>query len=288
MKSLSIALILILGFAGLALGQSISVTVAKVRQIKLLESTREDVRRILRGFEAGDDEYHSQEFSNDDLTIEVTYSSGTCTDDRDEEDPSEVWNVKEWTVTRIEIEPDEGLPIRHAGLNLSTYTKEPRFPEPTDSLIFHSKAAGFAVKTREDGVETIIFFPPRANVNKLCRTSTAAKGFYSRKGWFSQVRPYDNSGICSLPANVTGLNLSAGEIDSGPDMTVSVATVAVDPENDVLTYNYTVSGGKIIGTGANVTWDLTGVSTGTYTITAGVDDGAGIVGQTVTRTVVVK
>lgn len=67
--------------------------------------------------------------------------------------------------------------------------------------------------------------------------------------------------------------------------TVSVATVARDPENDVLTYNYTVTGGRIVGTGANVQWDLSGVQAGTYTITTGVDDGCGICGRTDTQTI---
>jgi hypothetical protein len=71
------------------------------------------------------------------------------------------------------------------------------------------------------------------------------------------------------------------------DQNIRVSTTAVDPENDVLTYNYTVSGGRIVGQGANVTWDLSGVRPGTYTITAGVDDGCGVCGQTQTRTVTV-
>lgn len=69
---------------------------------------------------------------------------------------------------------------------------------------------------------------------------------------------------------------------------VSVATSASDPENDVLTYNYTVSGGRITGQGANVNWDLSGAQAGTYTITTGVDDGCGVCGKTDTRTVTVK
>ncbi len=103
-------------------------------------------------------------------------------------------------------------------------------------------------------------------------------------------------------ANVTALNLSR-ETLRGPacpagtepvsgtcddNFTIDVATTAVDPENDVLTYNYTVSGGRIVGSGANVQWDLTGAAPGTYTITAGVDDGCGICGQTQTRTVTVE
>ncbi len=71
------------------------------------------------------------------------------------------------------------------------------------------------------------------------------------------------------------------------DMAANVTTTAVDPEGDVLTYNYTVSGGRIVGQGANVSWDLTGAQPGTYTITAGVDDSCGVCGKTQTRTIVV-
>ena len=70
--------------------------------------------------------------------------------------------------------------------------------------------------------------------------------------------------------------------------TVGVSTSASDPDNDVLTYNYTVSGGRIVGQGANVQWDMTGVQKGTYTITAGVDDGCGVCGKTETKTVTIE
>ncbi len=102
-------------------------------------------------------------------------------------------------------------------------------------------------------------------------------------------------------ANVTALSVSDSTITLGCEpgfkpaegqtcaesTTVSVTTTAVDPENDILTYNYTVSGGRIVGSGANVSWDLSGVAPGTYTITAGVDDGCGLCGQTQTQTVTV-
>jgi hypothetical protein len=174
-------------------------------------------------------------------------------------------------------------------MDFSKFKKEPRWPDDSDSWVFHDKVAGFAVKTNEDGVERLIFFPPRAGKGKLCRNSTAAKGFYTRKGWFSQEEPYDF--ICRLknsPANVQEVNLSASEIDATSITTILVDTVAVDPENDVLTYDYKVSAGKIIGQGSSVEWDLSGVSPGTYSITVGVDDGAGIVGATKTKTIIIK
>ena len=61
-----------------------------------------------------------------------------------------------------------------------------------------------------------------------------------------------------------------------------------DPESDVLTYNYTVSGGRIVGQGANVKWDVGGFSPGHYTITAGVNDGCGVCGKTQTKTITVQ
>ena len=73
---------------------------------------------------------------------------------------------------------------------------------------------------------------------------------------------------------------------SCPDgSTINVSTSASDADNDVLTYQYTVSGGRIVGQGSNVTWDLSGARPGTYTITAGVDDGCGVCGKTVTKTI---
>lgn len=54
---------------------------------------------------------------------------------------------------------------------------------------------------------------------------------------------------------------------------VEVSTEASDPENDVLSYVYTVSGGKIVGDGAKVVWDMSGVRPGIYTVMASVDDG---------------
>lgn len=120
------------------------------------------------------------------------------------------------------------------------------------------------------------------------------------QGWIGR-RNKRRDVIFNKPANVTGVTVSAATVNlpcapgttstSGacPDeVSVNVATTAVDPENDQLVYNYTVSGGRVVGSGANVTWDLSGVRPGSYTITAGVDDGCGICGETKTQTVEVK
>jgi hypothetical protein len=107
--------------------------------------------------------------------------------------------------------------------------------------------------------------------------------------------------VINKPANVDSVDLNTTVITlpcppgsrsaSGAcsdNKTVTVNTKASDPENDVLTYNYTVSGGRVVGTGANVQWDLSNAQAGTYTITAGVDDGCGICGKTETKTIKVQ
>lgn len=79
--------------------------------------------------------------------------------------------------------------------------------------------------------------------------------------------------------------LDEKESCSRPESRTYVLTKAFDPENDLLTYNYTIKAGKIIGTGPGVVWDLSGVPPGEYKITAAVDDGCGFCGKTMTKTV---
>ena len=105
--------------------------------------------------------------------------------------------------------------------------------------------------------------------------------------------------VYNKPADVTNIELERSEVrikkrddpDKPPpfdnDLVVEVNVTAEDPEQDVLTYNFTISGGRIVGTGKKVLWNLNGLPSGTYTITAGVDDGCGVCGKTMTQSVVV-
>ena len=57
--------------------------------------------------------------------------------------------------------------------------------------------------------------------------------------------------------------------------TIEVSITAFNLDNDVLAYNYKVSGGEIVGRGQSVVWDLSKAKPGVYTITASVDNGFG-------------
>lgn len=323
MKKIIILAILVLTTGGFSLAQTPRDAIKKIKEIKLLESTRDDVQRAFVNYEADDYDFqeHSQEFFSDDVTVEVSYSSGKCQentakgeDDEEAEsrdDVAEIWNVAEWKATKIVVDFDEAVKIEDVGFNLSEFKKQKRFPdddeetedeesgdEESDSFIYHSKSLGIALIGDGKEIEKIIFYPSKSSHSKLCDNEKAKK-FASDENWFGtdELKVFTHEGG---NANVTNLILSAEEITA--DCTekiknkkhlekvnkISLQTIAVDPETDVLIYHYTVSGGKIVGQGAKVVWDLTGVQPGTYTITAGVDDGCGVCGVTQTRTVTVK
>ncbi|HEY2866785.1 MAG TPA: hypothetical protein VGJ02_06815 [Pyrinomonadaceae bacterium] len=260
----------------------------KVKEIKLLESTAFDVQRIMVGFEttgwkAGDLE---QRFSTDNFSVDITYSSGLCSED------DEIWNAKQWTVTKIEIKPDDSLKVKDLGYDFGKFMKEQMYSGTPRLVIYHDKKTGMAFKVdeKESEIEKIILFPPKDSKVGVCDNDTA-KEFLKYESWFSNIKLKDRRppGDRDVAANVTDLTLSESEISVLRfEKQIRVKTTAVDPENDVLTYQYIVSGGKIIGTGAEVVWDLANTSVGTYTITAGVDDGCGICGKTVTKTVAIK
>ena len=56
---------------------------------------------------------------------------------------------------------------------------------------------------------------------------------------------------------------------------VRVNAVASDPDNDPLSYSWRANGGQIVGSGASVQLDTTGLAPGRYTVTGRVDDGRG-------------
>ncbi|MEK6337281.1 MAG: hypothetical protein AABM67_20355 [Acidobacteriota bacterium] len=74
-----------------------------------------------------------------------------------------------------------------------------------------------------------------------------------------------------------GYHSSSGGCPATANTTVGLTTTASDPDGDTLLYTYTVTGGRITGDGANVSWDLSGVGPGTYTASVEVDDGCGCI-----------
>jgi len=286
---LALAVLFALFLTGVTRAQLPAKVFTTSQKIRFLQASRQDVRELFAEYESDLDDDDSDTFKAPGLEVEVSYASGECSDTPDSNRFVGIWNVKSGKVVKVEITFDEPVALAEFALDTSALTKEQQDEDDPDSYVEFSKVKGIMFDIGENGVERIILFPPAAKARSLCHDNTWGKGFYSSKAWFDEFQLGLIRGIDeSLPANVNDLQLSTTLLEPTSNRTISVVTTAIDPENDVLTYKYSVSGGRIIGTGSKVVWDLIGVPPGTYFITAGVDDGCGVCGLTVTKTVTVK
>jgi len=86
-----------------------------------------------------------------------------------------------------------------------------------------------------------------------------------------------------LKASVPAITLSckSGEASAtcktDPCQLVTLRANASDAESDRVLYNFSTTGGRVIGDGAEVVWNLNGVDPGTYVATAEATDGCGCV-----------
>lgn len=257
----------------------------KARKITLLKDDSIKVRGIMHDFVADDDPTdESDDFEIEDVSIEVFYGSGDC-----EEDDDAIWDAPMGIAYRVEIRWSSDITPSELGLDLVKYEKEQVYASNEELFIYHDKSAGFAVEVEEGLVLRVIIIPPKSSEIKICNTDFARE-FISYKSWFGNKKLKDRVGIVcgNQYANVTALHLTREEVFNLGEKHIGIKVTASDPENDPLVYNYTVSAGKVIGSGAKVVWDLSGVGPGRYTITAGVDDGCGLCGTTQTRTVTIK
>ena len=286
MKKLFALAFFISAMCGFTFAQSALPTLEKVRQLKLLESTREDAIELLKneyfGY-LGSKDSHISYFYAEDANIRVFYSSGDCLDE------GEDWNVSEWKITEIAVYLKVNITTEaDIGIDYSKLRRENPYKRYKEKYIYHNKNLGVAVATNEDFVESIIFSPSAKDFSTLCDKPEARKYYVSKK--ILRYPSQKNMIICpNYPPNVTAIDLERYEIktQSGA-MQVPISVTAVDPENDVLVYHYKVSAGKINGSSHRVVWDLSGVEPGIYKLTAVADDGCGFCGKWITKTVVVK
>lgn len=93
----------------------------------------------------------------------------------------------------------------------------------------------------------------------------------------------------SAPTRVVMLGCDNGQTLGTPTASqVQLNALADDPQNNSLRYQYSTVGGRIVGDGANVMWDLSGVQPGTYTATVEVDNNCGCTAFASTSVVVRK
>lgn len=93
----------------------------------------------------------------------------------------------------------------------------------------------------------------------------------------SNSKPYLNIQLSSTSTCPPCESEKVAAKEDNKKLLVDISSNGTDPDGDTLLYSYHIDVGKIIGKGANVTWDLSGVAEGTYLMTVEVDDGHGAV-----------
>jgi hypothetical protein len=295
MKKFIVCIIFCLTAGSFVFAQSPLDILNKVKEIKFLESTREDVEKILASKASDAGKNVSEYYPARHMKIYVEYSSGDCSD------WDENWHVTAGKAKRIKIIFNKSVSSEYLAVDLSTLKKEQIFMDSTDYFIYHNKGAGIGYEVYKSRIRSISLLPSKESYSFFCKNKKADK-FYSRENWYAKKFKIKKM-IFENYASVDNLTLSLYEItsdctsdksassksctDSNKLITV-FADAASSDENDILTYNYKISGGEIIGTGEEVVWDLSGVKPGKYTITVSVDNGCGICGTTRTEEVIVK
>jgi hypothetical protein len=252
----------------------------KIKKIHLLESESKDVETLLAddSFEYSNAHDHYQTFWMYDSIVRVYYSSGTCGGD---EWRGNDWDVPEGKVVQIDVSPKSSYPITQLRVDLSKLKRERTDWHRKGFYVYFDRSQEAAFFVTHDFIDTVKYTPARLQFEHLCK-SPEILNFYRKNTWLRY--PDFKKGIVDydLPANVLDLTLTQSDQNRRQ---FNVATKAEDPENDVLTYRYKVTGGKIVGSGKAVIWDLSSVQLGTYSITAVADDGCGPCGQLISRSV---
>ena len=201
MKKFFILIIIGLAMGNYIFAQSPLVELDKVKEIKLLESTREDAVKLLAADSldfSDSSDFHYLKFFTNNAVIKISYSSGKCSDE------SEDWNVLERKITKVVVIPKDSIQIKDVGIDYSKFRREKIWGSIKNDYVYHDKIAGIAITTIGDRVETIYFSPLRKDYSLLCDKEEVKK-YYSSKKWNRYSESKNAILDPNYPANVTNL-----------------------------------------------------------------------------------
>ena len=129
-------------------------------------------------------------------------------------------------------------------------------------------AFGMRYLSLDNGVTLTAGYRRNTKLDLTFPGNTQRNGFSFSISYSKPVRPPGNN---RFP--VVSLETSPDQVQAGG--TATITATGYDADNDSLTYAWSASAGKIVGSGEKITFDTAGLTPGTYTVRATVSDGRG-------------
>lgn len=226
---------------------------ASWRGIKPAISTRADVTRIL-GPSANANNLRAI-YDLDDAYVYIAFSNTEPYMDKC------VSELPQDTVLLIEVRPKRKATLRSLGFDVTSLSRfDASEPKGLGIWGYVDARAGIVIRTYKGIVTQIDYIASRRDLSRCL-------GYYSDPKSFVSVLIEPSLPVC---AGITADPINV-EVGRQVKLTVNAST----PDGKVMTFTWTTTGGRLIGSGTNVTLDTSSMTPGTYTITAQTDDGFG-------------
>ena len=220
-----------------------------------MRSTMEDVARVLGPAAAMAPGRAAFSFADKVVHIEFAHSlTSRLKCERD---------VPEGTVLSIRVTPSSPPSVRDLRRKLTglqRFVSQDEFFEGYE--IYFDDRNGVVAQVSEGRAEWILYIAPARYRNRC-------SGLYR-----SDPLDYLDVPHQEHPVPVC-TEIKADRVKVAVGEQIGLTAIASDPDADILQYRWTATGGHMVGTGASVMWDTTGLEPGAYTITAQVEDGSG-------------
>lgn len=171
--NITLFLALIVGSDALPAKIGISTQEAKWKQITIMQSTRDDVEKLL-GKSEDKGYYVAYNLAEGHLSIDYSVFN-FCKDDRGGEVVG--WNVSKWTVINLSFSPNPMPQFSSLNLNLALFRKVQENPCCPDLLTFRNEEEGVAYTVNPNGtLNTIEYFPSSQYDNFHCPAGSDRSG----------------------------------------------------------------------------------------------------------------
>lgn len=147
----------------------------KMKQIKLLSDTREEIKQSLGKPKNNESEKLSWTYNLSEGNLYILYSTGVCKSQAVEGlQAIHGWKVPKWTVVEVGFEPNEILKPSRLNINFEEFTSTPVYDIP-DAIEYRNDDLGIDYTVYKGKILDINFRPAKSLNHLICKESDIKK-----------------------------------------------------------------------------------------------------------------